>query len=205
MRQSNPIEGKTKEEKAEYLNSLPYSVMLKQKKDRFYLIIPELSLVGVSDNLEEAYEELCDQKQKLLARLIDCEAEDEITLPRKTHAARDTFHQIKVFIYKLVIVCVIGGLALVTSGALIANKTTQISAADMLKNQIKSIIFEAERFIIYAPEDRKQERLKKIQRFVEELRPIAHELQTLLALPVQEEKKNDRELEKQNNGGFKSQ
>ena len=193
MRPSNPIEGKTKEEKVEYLNSLPYSVMLKQKKDRFYLIIPELSLVGVSDNLEEAYEELCDQKQKLLARLIDCEAEDEITLPRKTHAARDTFHQIKVFIYKLVIVCVIGGLALVTSGALIANKTTQISAADMLKNQIKSIIFEAERFIIYAPEDRKQERLKKIQRYIDELRPVIHEIQILLTSQANDGEENIKE------------
>ena len=203
MKQPNTIEGKTKEEKVEYLNSLPYSVLLKQKNDKFYLLIPELSLVGVSDNLEEAYKELYDQKQKLLTRLIDCEAEDEITLPRKTHAIRDTFHQIKVFIYKLVIVCVIGGLTLATSGALIVNKTAQISVTDIFMNQIKSIIFRAEKFIANAPEERKQERLKKIQRFVEELRPIAHELQTLLALPVQEEEENDKEFEKQNNGDSK--
>jgi len=193
MRQANPIEGETKEEKIEYLNSLPYSVMLKQKADSFYAIIPELCLVGVSDNLEEAYEELGKQKQEIFTRLTDCEAEDQIVLPRKTEAKRDTFHQIKMFIYKLIIVCVICGFTLITSGALITNKIAGISVADILKMQIRSVVSNAELSLVYATEDRKQERLKKLRLYIEELRPLIQEIQMLFTPQVNDREQNIKE------------
>jgi hypothetical protein len=184
MKRLNPFDEKTKEEKIEYLNSLSYSVILKQKNDRFYLIIPELSLIGVSDNLEEAYQELSNQKEKLLARLIDCEADDEIILPRNIHKTSDTFHQIKVFIYKLVIICVIGGFTIVTSAALLANKIAQISAVDILKRQARSFIVSGERYLNAAMGGSKQEKLEKVKLHVDELRPFVREIQTLFTSPV---------------------
>ena len=50
MKQSNHIEGKTQQEKLDYLNALQYSIVLKKKKDKFSLIIPELSLVVLNEN-----------------------------------------------------------------------------------------------------------------------------------------------------------
>ena len=194
MRQSNPIKGKTKEEKIEYLNSLPYSVILKKKKDRFFLIITELSLVVECDNLEKAYQELSHQKQKLFTQLIDFEAEDEIEIPRKTHRNRDTFHQMKIFIFKLVILCVLLGITFVTSGALIANKINQVSDEISVTNILKNSILEWDDI----SEDKKQRRLKIIRRVLGELRPLVLELRKLFELPTPKEEGNGKELEKQN-------
>ena len=110
-------------------------------------------------------------------------------------ASRDTFHQIKLFIFKLVILCVIVGITFVTSGVFIANKINQVSSeisfTDILKKQIGSIVNQLEG----VSEDKKQERLKKIRLIIRELRPIVQEFQTLLALPVQDEA-NSNEVKK---------
>ena len=57
IRKKNPFIDKTQQEKLNYLNSLQYSIVLRQKIEKFYLIIPELSLVAVSNSLEEAHNE----------------------------------------------------------------------------------------------------------------------------------------------------
>ena len=192
MRKSNAIEGKTRQQKLDYLKSLRYPILLRQKKDKFYLIIPELCLVAVSDNLEDAYKDLYGQKQNFIAKILDCEAEDEITLPRKTHEFHETFHQLKMFTYKLLIVCLLGGVTLTISGALISNKIANISGVGIVKKVVKSIIIEAEKFATNTPENIKQERLEKVHQFVMALQPVAYELRTLFSPPSREEEVEDK-------------
>jgi len=72
---------------------------------------------------------------------------------------------------------------------LITNKIAQISAADILKMQIRSVISNVELSFLDATEDRKQERLKKLQLYIDELRPIIHEIQTLFT-PQANDSKN---------------
>ena len=181
MKQSKFIKGKTRDERFAYLNSLQYSILLKQKKDKFYLIIPELTLVVTCNNLEDGYKDLHKQKQELFARILDCESEDEITLPRKTKESHETFHQLKMFTYKLLIICALVGMTFSISGALLMNKISHsgTSIVSIFKQPIKSIILQLETSLFKAPEDLQQKRLKNLNQFVEALQPYSRELQKL--------------------------
>jgi len=173
--------GKTREERLDYLNSLQYSILLKQKKENFYLIIPELCLIAENNNLEDGYKDLNKQKKHLIERVIDCEVEDEIILPRKTVRPHETFYQLKVFTYKLLIICTLVGFTFIISGALIVNKLSHSSPSivSILKRPIKSIMIQLETSLLNAPEELKQKRLNKLQQIIEALRPYIHEFQML--------------------------
>jgi len=170
------------------LNSLQYSIRLREKSGKFCLTIPELALVATSDNLEEAYKDLCEQKSGVIARVLDCDAEDEIALPRKIRTRRKTYYELRLFACKVLILCLLGGLIFVMSGALLINKMANISGGNVAKNLATSMIRGAETAIIYTPEEIKQERLKRIRRLVEALRPVAHELEGLFRHSTEEER-----------------
>ena len=173
--------GKTREERLAYLNSLSYSTLLKQKNEKFYLIIPELSLIATNNNLEDGYKDLHKQKQDLIQQVLDCEAEDEIILPRKSMKPHETFQQLKIFTYKLLIICTLFGVTFTISGAVIMNKMNNsgTSIVSILKQPIKSIMLQIETSLLIAPEETKQKRLEKLHQLVEALRPYFHEFQTL--------------------------
>lgn len=173
------IQGKTREEKLEYLNSLQYSVLLKRKKDKFYLMLPEIALVAVNDSLEEAYKDLLEQKRNFFGNILDCEAEDEIIPPRETYHGHETIRQLKMFTYKLLIVCFLAGLTLTISGALISHKVASISGERIAKEVVNGIIGEAKKTITNTSEGIDQEKLKKLHQIVEKLRPVAKEVRTL--------------------------
>ena len=181
MKISKSTIAKTREERLDYLNSLQYSTLLKQKKGNFYLIIPELCLIVTNNNLEDGYKDLYKQKQDLIERVIDCEAEDEIILPWKTVRPHETFYQLKVFTYKLLIICALVGMTFTISGALLVSKISHsgTTIVSIFKQPIKSIIDQIETSLFKAPEDLKQKRLNNLHQFVEELQPYSQELQKL--------------------------
>ncbi len=199
MKKWKPIKGKTREERYTYLNSLQYSILLKHKKGKFYLIIPELSLVATSNILEDCYKDLQQQKEDLITRILACEAEDEITLPKKTKETYETFYQLKMFTYKLLIICALVGMTFTISGALIVNKISNsgVSIVSILKKPVKSIIVQLETSIINAPEDEKQKRLNELHQFVEALRPYTNEIQTLFLPPVSDRGSEDQGINTQ--------
>ena len=196
MKQSNHLKGKTQQEKLDYLNALQYSIVLKKKGDNFSLIIPELSLVVLNENLDKAYSELHEQKQKLFMNMLECEAEDEIQTPKKGLYTQDTFHQLKLFVYKLLIICVLGGITLTVSGALLVNKVSNISFTHILTEGGLSMFREFEKFekrFFDVSEVVKQKRIKKFQGFVESLKPYTQELQPLFLPSPYEGNSKDKE------------
>lgn len=172
---------KTREERLAYLNSLQYSTLLKQKKEKFYLIIPELFLFSENTNLEDGYKDLQKQKQELIIQILDSEAEDEIVLPRKIRKNQDTFQQLKIFTYKLLIICTLFGMTFTIGGALIINKmnSSGTSIVSILKQPLKSILVQLESSLLLAPDETKRERLYKLHQLVEALRPYYNELKML--------------------------
>lgn len=174
MGRSNTLQGKTRQEKLEYFNSLQYDITLKRKKGKFHLIIPELPLLVAHENLEEAYKELCEQKQRLFSEMLDCDAEDEITIPRRTRNAREELHQLKIFVYKLLIICFLLGTTLVFGGRAIMDKVTSISAGDIAKSATKSVVST----FIDAPESAKEMRIKRLRQFLKDLHPVIEELKS---------------------------
>ena len=182
LRKKKPFIGKARQEKFDYLNSLQYQVLLKKKKDKFYLIISELSLVVVSDNLEKAYNDLHERKQNYFTKYLDSEAEDEIRFPRRTQERRETFHGLKLFIYKLLIIFFLGGVTFTIVSTLISNKigeVTDISFFNISKKFVKETVI----FINEAPEDIKQKRLERFRELVVGLKPLVQELETLFTIP----------------------
>tara|TARA_Y100000590_G_C15671870_1_gene996549 strand:- start:1203 stop:1859 length:657 start_codon:yes stop_codon:yes gene_type:complete len=196
VRKANPFIGKTKREKLDYLNSLQYTVLLKENKDKFYLVIPEISIVVVSNNLDEAHKDLIKQKQDYFTDLLDCKAEDEIKFPRKTSHAHEIYHSLKLFIYKLLIICLLGGVTITISSVLIGNKIAEIpeSIANISMVDIaKKIVSETNNYIVDVPEETHQERLEKLHELVIVLRPLVQELETLFTIPDDQLQSKDKE------------
>ena len=190
IRKVNPFIGKTQKEKLDYLNSLQYSVFMKEIKDRFYLIIPEISIVSVNNKLEEAYKDLNEQKQGYFTKVLACEAEDEINFPHKIRDAHEIYHKLKLFTYKLLIVCFLSGVTLTMSGAILSNKIAEIpdSIANIsIVDIAKKIGNETNNYIIDVPEETQQERLEKLHELVIVLRPLIQELETLFTLPLNDD------------------
>jgi len=179
MKQSNNVEGKNKQEKLDYLNALQYSIILKKKGEKFSLIIPELSLVVLNENLDRAYSELFEEKQKLFSNILDSELEDEIQRPKRSMYYHDTLRQLKLFIYKLLIICTLGGLALTISGTVIVNKISRISVPQILSKGGATMLSGLDSKLSDATEEVKQGRIKKVQSFVESLLPYSQIFQTL--------------------------
>ena len=68
MFKCNQQSAKTRQEKLDYLNSLDYSIVLRQKENNFYLSIPEICLIAKNTDLEAAYRDLFQQKKPFLRR-----------------------------------------------------------------------------------------------------------------------------------------
>ena len=125
--------------------------------------------------------------------MLDCEAEDEIQPPKKSHDFQDTIRQLKLFVYKLLIICVLGGITLTVSGALLVNKMSQISVVQILTKGGSSLLSAVETKFSNASEELKQKRIKKFQGFVESLKPYTQELQPLFLPPSYEGNGKDKE------------
>ena len=52
-----------------YFKNLQYDIVIKKRKNRFVLFIPELAIVEEDENLEKAYEKLESEKEKYFSRL----------------------------------------------------------------------------------------------------------------------------------------
>ncbi len=165
---------KTWQERFDYLNSLQYDILLKKTKGKFYLFIPELSLVAIGEDLTQTYNNLNEQKRKLFNEILDCEAENEIVLPRNTCRRHKVSDQLKVFTYKLLIVCFLLGTTLMFGAAAINDKIASISSANIAKKIIRISMFEIEKFNDL-PGDAKKMQIEKLHKFLESLRPVVDE------------------------------
>ncbi len=180
MMKVNRIQEQSRQSKLNHFNSLPYDIVVKLIKGKFYLYIPEISLVAADEDLNQAYKDLYKRKQDFFNRILDCEAEDEIVLPRKVGQSKKTFYQLKMFIYKLLIICFLGGTTLVFSGVVIKNKIANISGADVVKKISRGIVLEAKRFT-NTPDYHKQIRIGKFREFLEAFHPWINEFKAVFS------------------------
>ena len=185
------IEGKTKEEKLSFLSSLTYDVQLKQKGNQFYLMIPELALVVVDENLDMAYKKLDAQKQEYFEKNLDCESDEAIVFPTKVSRKSEASLQLKIFVLKIIIVCVLAGTTISISGALVINKLSHFSAVEVINKVARAVLLQIDRFA-NKPEEQKQEALGTIRKAFEGLRPVADEYHAVFSQPNEEENKRLR-------------
>lgn len=181
------ILGENLVDKRKYLNSLAYDILLRERKGKFYLYIQELSLVGVGENSEQAYEDLCKKKQDFFDKILDCQAEDEIIFPRKSRRVSQSFEQLRMFIVKMTIVCLLLGVTFIFGAATIKNQLASISGADIARKVSRDIVLEAKKFTNISDEH-KQMRLEKFREFLVAFRPWINEVRD--AFPPESYKEN---------------
>ena len=184
LKSVNPFKGKTRQEKLEYLNSIQYNVSVKEKNNKFFLIIPELSIIAVGADLTKVYEDLNSQKQKYFTRLLASDSEEQIILPSSFENVKKTFNDLKIFIYKMLIILMVLTLTISFTGALLSNKIASVPErlSDSATRITKNIILGTKKSIVDAPEQTQQERLEKIHEFVVALRPMVQELETIFTI-----------------------
>lgn len=182
MSNLNSIRGKTREEKLNFLSKLEYSVLLKRKENKFYLIIPELSIVASSENLDMAYKDLDKQKQDYFEYILDSGAEDEVNLPCKFSRKQQIFCQLKLFTYKLLIVCFLLGSTFIFGAVAIRDKVANISGADLAQKVMKSAYEQIIQFN-NAPEEVKQIRIERLHKFLSTIKPMVDEFKSVFSTP----------------------
>ena len=172
---SKKIEEQSSEEKLKYFNSLPYSIILKKRDQKYSLTIPEISLIAVNNNLQDAYKDLSNKKEKFFKDMIASHCEDDIALPRNLSKKNELLWQLKIFVCKLLIVSVIFIVSCAFGGRMIMNKVVSISGMDMARTVVKNVAFQIER-VLDAPEEKQEERIKKIRDLLNKLKPIINEI-----------------------------
>ena len=171
---------KTRQEKLEYLNSLAYDVLIKQRENKFYLYIPEISLVASGDDLSLAYKDLNEQKQAFFNNILDCGDIDEVMLPHKVRPHDQTAYQLRLFAYKTLIICFLLGVTFIFGGVVIRDKAAGISGVSITRKVAKEVYEEISQFGD-ADSDVKKVRLIKLRRFLEAIRPIVDEFRSVFS------------------------
>ncbi len=185
---NSPFKNKTLDEKLEYLYRLDYTIVIKQKKKKFYLIIPELCLISESSKLDNAFKNLIEKKQNFFVKTLECEAEDEIQLPRKNQSTKTTFQNLKLFIYKLLILCFFSGLTITVSGAFLSNKIGDVTSdlPNLIIDISKQLFKKTGNIIINTPKELQDERIRKFQELIKGLDPFIQELQSFSTPPYKD-------------------
>ena len=181
----NQLNGKTKEEKLKYLNDIKYPVTVNQRKDKFHLMIPELSLMVTSKNIDDGYKRLIEEKQSFFEDLIDSEVEDCLRLPKEGKEIRDISFEIKLFIYKLMVLLLIISIPMGLGGYIVKKNVNSVirKISNNGVDAINQLVYKIEKKITDVPESKKQARLERIKIIVDSLSPYSTEFHRLLIPP----------------------
>lgn len=188
---------KSRQEKFDYLVSLPYTARIEKKGEKFYLIIAELSLIAGNNNLEAAYKALNEQKVCLFNRALDCEAEGEIVLPVKIQKTSETKTALKVFFYKILILSFLLGISCLFTGAVLMNKLSNIQFSSIASKASMGLFSEIDK-ITNATPGVKEIRIKRFRQLLEEMKPYINEYQKAMSPCIEKEKFDDGKKEGKN-------
>lgn len=86
---------------------MPYQVTITRKGDVFVLFIRELGLMAHDSDLGGAYLQIESKKREYLEEMCQAGLESEIPLPRQLVQSRAVFDDLKLFLLKLAIVCLV--------------------------------------------------------------------------------------------------
>lgn len=179
MNRKYSMEGKSTEEKLDYLASLSYDVVLRQSGGKYFAIIAELALVSAGESPDKAYGDVIERKSRYFADIIAAEADDEIIYPTKAKSGREPQGQFRLFVYKMLIVCSLFIVGVTASGVFLSNKIAAIKPGTLAKEAAINVINEMYG-LAKTPEGIKNDRIKHLHEMVEAIKPFADELKPLI-------------------------
>ena len=135
-------------------------------------------VISVHCDLLLAYKDLNEQKDKIFRKFLESDSIGELVLPQKMKACCEIRQELRIFVCKLLIVCVLLGGTVLWAGITVINKVTNISGAAVFKKMAKEAVDEIDHLSQLAPE-RKKEMINKLKMIVAEIKPILDEIQAL--------------------------
>ena len=102
------MKGNTENQKdLEYFKKLQYDVVVKKRKDRFVVFIPELAIVEEDESLDKAYEKLDLEKERYLQKMVENEYQDYIKEPEGRRDKKRLVSGMIPFLVKFVMVLLV--------------------------------------------------------------------------------------------------
>ena len=148
-----------------------HEIILKVQKERFYLYIPELCIYVEGDDLNIAYQDIVKQKEVLLLNLENRQFGDYDASKYSKNNDSKIFKDILPFLTKYTLLALILLMFIFVSTSFIANKVSQISLVEIMKNQARQIISIADRQLFEISDEEKKKRIEKFSRFSKDLMP----------------------------------
>ena len=197
----------------EYFRELQYDVVVKKRKDRFIVFIPELAILCEDENLEKAYEKLEYEKEKYFQEMIANEYQDHIREPeggKITKTSVANISNLAEYLIKLgitvVIVVIFGAVGMKVTLNKVRHETQNIvNIVDEFKRAKRSYIDNAPEIIIgqsrnlanrliyeinNMPDEKKEKIRLKLRETIKQVKPFFDEFRPLLQdIPTEELKK----------------
>ena len=154
-----------------------YEVILKEQKGRFYLFMPELCIYSEGDDLYITYQDIVEQKEELLANLESRGYGDYVPSVAHNKTNVEAFKDITPLFIKYTLIALIILVSVFVSTSFIANKISQLSLVEFLKNQTHQVISIVDRQLLEISDDEKNRRIEKFSKYAQELKPYIDTLE----------------------------
>lgn len=170
-----------KQKSLDYFMKLNYSPILKKIGNRYYLFIPELSLITEEDDLKVAYEKLEEEKARYFKRAIDLGIQDTVKEPISVAATKRVISGLFAFFMKTLIVSLVCITIFIGSLSIISGFMNRI--VDQGLTRTKNIVIERLARVYYKLDDmseREKENLRlRLKKAVENIKPYTDEIKVL--------------------------
>jgi len=164
-----------------------YDAIMSIKKGKYYLYIRELQMLGCGDDINSAYSDLTSKKQQLIREFQEGENLNELPIPAKkaTPSLGNDFREIRLFLFKLGIVAILGLLVFSFANGVLSNSIDPFTQA--IKDKIRVSKFG--NFLLVQLEDAiehditpemEKRIINDIRILVKRLQPYTNELKPLL-------------------------
>ena len=162
-----------KQEGLEHYMGQQYYVILMKKNNKFYLHVPELSLIAEDERLDEAYKKLEKEKEEYFRKTIEMNMQDEIPLPAGTNIKikKNLLSNFSPFIIKASVIFLIGFIFLNLTAAII--KFTAY--------EIKSIPYQIINKMNAMPDEEIERKRLLVRQALEKLKPFVEEFKAVFS------------------------
>ncbi|NQV99236.1 MAG: hypothetical protein HQ483_06035 [Rhodospirillales bacterium] len=178
-------------DKAEFMG-LPYIVEVEKREGRFFLVIPELSLVVSADDIATAFEALDRAKQELFEKHQELDRLADLPMPKKTVARAKLKKSLMPFFIKAATVAVVGAMLIGAANiSIIYTLQTSPKKLALYANRVFTKNFVAEFDRLHREEmtpEKKAQIRAAIRSAIPILKPYAQELRPLFETALEDSK-----------------
>ncbi|MFC1509186.1 hypothetical protein ACFL60_05820 [Candidatus Omnitrophota bacterium] len=174
-----------KERNLEYYMNLEYTFLLKKKRDSFVFFIPELQIFSEAKTINEAYENLDEEKEKYFQKILEFEAHDIVKKPISHPLVKSIFSETVSYIADIIkptlkistalfIITLLGYVLIMPlTNKFINVNMSKIAYSGML--QVAKIM----KIHISMSDELKESKIENLRKYIQEIKPFVDEIKVL--------------------------